>query len=60
MSSSLHGFDISALAGVDYKPRPYFGLGPYMEFSMGHFASDTSSTKLFEWLSFGLRLRTGI
>jgi hypothetical protein len=57
-SGSLHGFEALLAAGVDYKPRPFYGIGPFVESSLGHFASSSSGTPLHGWLDFGLRLRT--
>jgi hypothetical protein len=61
LSASLHGFDFFDVeAGVDYKPRRWFGIGPFVGVSAGHYASDTSpGTTTHGWVTVGLRLRTG-
>ncbi len=59
-SASLHGFDLTLDTGLDYKPLPYVGMGPFAELAAGHYNSETSSTALHEWLTFGLRLRTNL
>lgn len=60
LAGSLHGMELSLLAGLDFKPLPYLGVGPFAELSVGHYASETSSTALYEWLAFGVRFRTGL
>jgi Outer membrane protein beta-barrel domain len=59
-SGSIHGFEASLLAGLDYKPLRYLGVGPFVELSMGHYAGADTATSLYEWLAFGLRFRTGL
>ena len=59
-AGSIHGFELSLLAGIDYKPLRYLGIGPFVELSMGHYAGADSATSLYEWLAFGLRFRTGL
>ena len=59
-SQSLHGFDLTLETGLDWKPLPYLGIGPYAELASGHYSSDTSATSLHEWVTFGLRLRTNL
>lgn len=59
-AASLHGFEMSVLAGADWKPLSYLGVGPYAELSTGHYAGASSSTSLFGWLTFGVRFRTGL
>ncbi len=59
-AGSLHGFELSLLAGLDYKPLTYLGVGPFAELSMGHYAGATSATALYEWLALGVRFRTGL
>jgi hypothetical protein len=67
-SGSLHGFDVSLRAGLDFKPKRYYGLGPFIELSSGHYARPPASDgvdpgsafSLHEWLGFGLRLHSGI
>jgi hypothetical protein len=57
-----YGFELLNLqTGVDFKPRPFYGIGPYMELSIGHYNNPNgSATQIHEWLTFGLRLRTGV
>jgi opacity protein-like surface antigen len=57
-SASLHGFEAMFQAGVDYKPRPFYGIGPFIESSFGHFTSSPSATSLHGWFDIGLHLRT--
>lgn len=59
LSASLHGVELSALAGADFKPRSFYGLGPLVELSMGHFEGD-SATAIYGYFAFGARLRTGL
>jgi hypothetical protein len=67
-TNSLHGFDVSLRAGLDFKPKHYYGLGPFVELSSGHYARPPatdgvdpgSAFALHEWLGFGLRLHSGI
>jgi hypothetical protein len=67
-SGSLHGFDVAVRAGLDFKPKHYYGLGPFIELSTGHYARPPASDgvdpgsalSLHEWLGFGLRLHSGI
>lgn len=59
-SAALHGFDLTLETGLDYKPLPYLGIGPYAELATGHYSSDSSSTSLHEWVTFGLRVRTNL
>jgi|GEM_PF-295214 len=54
---SLHGFVLSFIGGIDYKPLPYLGIGPYSELTVGHYASTVSSA-IHGWLGVGLRART--
>jgi hypothetical protein len=59
-SASLHGFDLTIDTGVDYKPLPYVGFGPFVELATGHYSADASAISLHEWVTFGLRLRTNL
>jgi len=55
-SESLNGFEGMLQAGVDYKPKPFYGVGPFIESSLGHYAS--SGSAVHGWLDIGIRLRT--
>jgi hypothetical protein len=57
-SASLHGFEGMLQAGIDYKPRPFYGIGPFVESSLGHYASSAQAGTLHGWLDMGVRLRT--
>ena len=67
-SGALSGFDVGLRAGLDFKPGRYYGMGPFVELSSGHFARPPaadgvdagSAVALHEWLGFGLRLHSGI
>jgi hypothetical protein len=67
-TNSLHGFDVSLRAGLDFKPKHYYGLGPFIELASGHYARPPvadgvdpgSAFSLHEWLGFGIRLHSGI
>jgi hypothetical protein len=58
-SAASHGIEVGAQAGVDFKPRRFYGFGPYMELSGGHYWGG-ESTVFHGWFGIGLRLRTGI
>lgn len=64
------GFEFANLqAGVDFKPMPKFGVGPFVSFSFGQYGSTSSSGSasafgaggdipnkaVHEWLTFGAR-----
>jgi hypothetical protein len=54
-SASLNGFEAILQAGLDYKPKPFYGLGPFIESSLGHYSGGDS---LFHgWFDMGLRVR---
>lgn len=59
-AGSLHGLEASVLAGLDYKPLPYLGVGPYVELSGGHYTGSDSATSLHGWVTLGARFRTGL
>jgi hypothetical protein len=59
-SAALHGFDLTLQAGADYKPLSYFGVGPFAELTLGHFAGSSSATTLYGFVTFGVRFRTGL
>jgi hypothetical protein len=55
-SGSLHGFELDLRAGADYKPAPSYGLGPFMDLSIGQYAYSTFN--VHAWLMLGLRVRS--
>jgi hypothetical protein len=55
-SEALHGFEGILEAGLDYKPKPFYGIGPFLQSSLGHYAG--SSSFGHGWLDMGLRVRT--
>ena len=58
-SFSLNGLDLSSAVGVEYRPGGNFGLGPYLQGSVGHYFSDVQPPAFHGWLTIGLRLRMG-
>jgi hypothetical protein len=61
-SAALHGLDFLMLeGGVDFKPRRFWGFGPFAALSLGHYTSDTAPiTQTHGWVTLGVRLRTGL
>jgi len=58
-SAPSHGFELGLQGGVDYKPKSFYGFGPYLELSGGHYWGGDSGP-FHGWFGAGLRLRTGI
>jgi hypothetical protein len=62
---SLEGYDFFNLqAGVDFKPIPSLGLGPFVALTVGQFSPgatttfspNVTKTALHEWLALGIRI----
>jgi hypothetical protein len=58
-SVSLNGFELSSVLGAELRPAGNFGIGPYVQASVGHYFSDVSPPAFHGWLTLGLRLRMG-
>jgi outer membrane protein W len=67
-SVTLKGFEFANLqGGVDFKPLPNLGVGPFVSFSFGQYGSsssdgaaaslnqDITNKAIHEWLTFGVR-----
>jgi len=68
-TSSLSGFELAHLmGGIDFRLSRVFGLGPYVDFSVGQYArshvelsggfsrdADVQNTRTHEWLALGVR-----
>lgn len=64
LSGTFHGFEFgNAQLGADYKVSPYFGVGPFVAFTVAQFtrvsdsgtSGDIADKKIHDWLIFGLR-----
>jgi hypothetical protein len=58
-SATLQGLDATLELGLDFKPLPYLGVGPYVELATGPYLG-TDSFGMHGWASFGARFRTNL
>jgi hypothetical protein len=60
-SAALHGVRfLDASIGLDWKPAPWLGVGPFVGLALGHYASDTApATTTHGFATVGLRVRSG-
>jgi hypothetical protein len=58
-AATLQGFDLTLELGLDFKPLPYLGIGPYVELATGPYIG-TDSFGMHGWASFGARFRTNL
>jgi hypothetical protein len=58
-ASSLQALDLTVELGLDLKPLPYLGIGPYMELATGPYIG-TESFAMHGWFTFGARFRTNL
>jgi hypothetical protein len=56
-SHAIQGFDLSLQTGVDYKPKPFYGVGPFVEGSFGHYWYNPFT--VHGWFALGVRLHSG-
>jgi hypothetical protein len=55
-TAGLLGFELVPRAGIDWKPGPSYGLGPYVEVPLGHYWFDTFT--VHGWIMAGIRLHS--
>jgi hypothetical protein len=58
-ATSLNGFELSTAVGAEFRPWGNFGLGPYLQGSVGHYFADVSPPAFHGWLTLGARIRMG-
>jgi opacity protein-like surface antigen len=55
-AAAADGFEVIPRAGIDWKPGPSYGFGPFIEVPVGHYWD--SSFTVHEWFVIGVRIHT--